>query len=291
MKTAVFIDLDFFIRKLNFKFPLIRKFSPIEKADFISNVIYKYVTCHLSYKKENNELYRIYVYDCPPIDLKIHHPLTNHLVDYSKSFMAQFRSRLHNNIRKLPSTALRLGKLDLNNKRWKFRNPDFFKKIIKEISKMKEIEELLKITEEDLKLKKLNILNKLLDMKLDNKITEEELESLKEEILKKLLHIIGNLKEDDIILDVGQKQVDMKIGMDITHITLKKIVNKIILISGDSDFVPVAKLARTEGVIFVLDPMNHDISVDLSEHIDAVRSPINRKKCIEKLGLSEFERN
>ncbi len=39
----------------------------------------------------------------------------------------------------------------------------------------------------------------------------------------------------------------MKIGIDITWLSLKKLVNAIILISGDSDFVPAAKLARIEG--------------------------------------------
>lgn len=45
-----------------------------------------------------------------------------------------------------------------------------------------------------------------------------------------------------------------------------------ILISGDSDFVPAAKLARREGIDFILDPMGASISPDLSEHIDGIRS-------------------
>ncbi len=49
---------------------------------------------------------------------------------------------------------------------------------------------------------------------------------------------------------------------------LKKLVQKIVLISGDSDFVPAAKLARVEGIIFTLDPMGNPIREDLQEHID-----------------------
>lgn len=41
-----------------------------------------------------------------------------------------------------------------------------------------------------------------------------------------------------------QKGVDMKIGLDIASLAYKKQLDQIILISGDSDFVPVAKLAR-----------------------------------------------
>ena len=78
---------------------------------------------------------------------------------------------------------------------------------------------------------------------------------------------------DEFIIDVKQKQVDMKIGMDITWLALKKLVQRIVLISGDSDFVPVAKLARQEGITFILDPMRQSIRPDLSEHIDLLRTP------------------
>ncbi len=53
---------------------------------------------------------------------------------------------------------------------------------------------------------------------------------------------------------------------------LKKQVDQIILISGDSDFVPAAKLARREGIDFILDPMGNRIQPHLFEHIDGLRS-------------------
>lgn len=41
------------------------------------------------------------------------------------------------------------------------------------------------------------------------------------------------------------------------------------MISGDSDFVPAAKLARRAGIDFLLDPMwSEQISDSLSEHIE-----------------------
>jgi len=64
----------------------------------------------------------------------------------------------------------------------------------------------------------------------------------------------------------------MKIGVDIASLSYKKQVDKIILISGDSDFVPAAKLARREGIDFVLDPMRSDIKPELYEHIDGLYS-------------------
>ena len=46
----------------------------------------------------------------------------------------------------------------------------------------------------------------------------------------------------------------------------------IVLIAGDSDFVPAAKLARREGIDFILDPMWNPIHPSLNEHIDGLRS-------------------
>ena len=70
----------------------------------------------------------------------------------------------------------------------------------------------------------------------------------------------------------------MKIGLDIASLAYKKQVDQIILISGDSDFVPAAKLARREGIDFILDPMWSDIADDLFEHIDGLKSQWKKKK-------------
>ena len=64
----------------------------------------------------------------------------------------------------------------------------------------------------------------------------------------------------------------MKIGLDIASMAYKSQVNQIILISGDSDFVSAAKLARREGIDFILDPLGAPIKPDLFEHIDGLRT-------------------
>ncbi|MCQ2549932.1 MAG: NYN domain-containing protein [Lachnospiraceae bacterium] len=81
-----------------------------------------------------------------------------------------------------------------------------------------------------------------------------------------------DLKEEDFQLQIDQKGVDMKIGLDISSIAYKRQVDQIILISGDSDFVPAAKLARREGIDFILDPLGAHIKPDLFEHIDGLRT-------------------
>ena len=86
------------------------------------------------------------------------------------------------------------------------------------------------------------------------------------------------LTESDFIYYAKQKGVDMKIGLDIATLTHKKLVDRIVLIAGDSDFVPASKLARREGINFVLDAMNHPIREDLQEHIDWLHTTLPRNK-------------
>ena len=98
---------------------------------------------------------------------------------------------------------------------------------------------------------------------------------LKDDAQKQLINKsrdIDSLTESDFRLSLQQKGVDMRIGLDVASLAYKKQVTRIILIAGDSDFVPVAKLARREGIDFLLDPMKTIISKDLLEHIDGLKS-------------------
>lgn len=75
----------------------------------------------------------------------------------------------------------------------------------------------------------------------------------------------------------------MKIAVDISSLSYKKLVDKIVLISGDSDFVPASKIARREGIDFILNPMGNHIDISLEEHIDGLINEKTTKKIIEKL--------
>ncbi len=83
---------------------------------------------------------------------------------------------------------------------------------------------------------------------------------------------VDDLTDDDFTPGFRQKAVDMRIGVDIASITLKHQADTIILVAGDSDFVPAAKLARREGVRVILDPLWRSVTADLFEHIDGLRS-------------------
>ena len=86
---------------------------------------------------------------------------------------------------------------------------------------------------------------------------------------------IKDLTPDDVFVELRQKGIDMKIGVDIASMALKKFVDRIILISGDADFVPAAKLARREGIDFILDPMGANIENTLFEHIDGLDNSVS----------------
>ena len=64
----------------------------------------------------------------------------------------------------------------------------------------------------------------------------------------------------------------MRLGLDLVSLALKRLVDQVVIITGDSDFVPAIKIARSEGVEIILDPMRQHIADDLQEHIDRMRS-------------------
>lgn len=215
MKTAILIDGAYFIKRF-------RKLYPDRSYDGkrAAELAFRFALLHLREKinKENHDhyLYRIFFYDCPPVDKKMHNPISKKCIDYSKSNEAIFRHALHNELRKKRKVALRLGRIapDIT---WVFKA------------------------------------------------------GITEKLLKQTI-TINDIKEDDVTLNFRQKGVDMRIGLDITSISLKKQAERIVLVSGDADFVPAAKFARREGIDFILDPMWQNIPEDLFEHIDGLRS-------------------
>ena len=93
-------------------------------------------------------------------------------------------------------------------------------------------------------------------------------------VLKDLLSgkmTLSDISDKDVYPDVKQKGIDMKIGVDIASLALKRFVDTIVLFSGDADFVPAAKLARREGIDFILDPMEANVDPQLFEHIDGMK--------------------
>lgn len=210
MPAAILIDGAYFIKRFR-KIEPHNAYNPQRMADMAC----RYALMHLTDKAIKHPLYRIFFYDCPPVEKKMHNPISKVSVDFAKSQEAIFRRELHEHLKRKRKLALRLGHL---------AHADWALKPEAEASLLK------------------------------GKLKFED------------------LTEADVALDVRQKGVDMRIGLDIASLTFKKQVSKIVLMAGDADFVPAAKLARREGIDFVLDPMHQRIPDDLNEHIDGLRS-------------------
>jgi uncharacterized LabA/DUF88 family protein len=79
-----------------------------------------------------------------------------------------------------------------------------------------------------------------------------------------------NLNADDFSMDLEQKGVDLRIGLDIARLSLGSLVHSIVVVTGDSDMVPAFKFARREGVRVILSHMGHGIKRELRAHADLI---------------------
>ncbi|MGN4070539.1 NYN domain-containing protein [Burkholderia gladioli] len=226
MSTAILIDGAFFIKRF-------RSIEPHNAHDArrAAECAHRWAVAHLFPRQRRNgaandeavprrqarkDLYRIFFYDCPPLDKKMHNPVSKAAIDFGKSAEAKFRLELHDHLRGKRKVALRLGHLSA-------------------------------FTQWVIKPEKVNAL-------LAGRIQ------------------MVDITPDDVMVDVRQKGVDMRIGVDVSSLAFKKQVDQIVLIAGDADFVPAAKQARREGIDFILDPMWKSIPSNLHEHIDGLRS-------------------
>lgn len=235
MPSAVLVDGGFFLRRYR---TLRGDHTPAEVAEGMHKMCLRHLqdTGNQDGRSLGRKLFRIFYYDCPPLQKKAHNPLTGKAIDFSKTETARWRLAFFEELKKLRKVALRLGDLNDKGGYWTVNQ-----------NRMKEL--------------------------LSKKIA------------------IGDLTEVDVRYDVKQKGVDMRIGLDIASMCYKRFVDQIVLVAGDSDFVPAAKLARREGVDFILDPMWAPIRPDLFEHIDGLRSVLPRPKRETQTGANNSANN
>ncbi len=91
-------------------------------------ILITYCLKHIN-KKNDEELYRIFFYDCKPLKKKAHYPYTQKALDLSKSPTYKEREELHEHLISKPCLALRLGYLDEKNARWVIRDQEKEKKL------------------------------------------------------------------------------------------------------------------------------------------------------------------
>jgi hypothetical protein len=85
--VAILVDAEFFIKQYRAHQP--GEATPKRLSDGLYDICLK----HLTSKKGNHHdrLYRVIVYDCPPMMKKVHHPITKRSIDLSKSKIQECR--------------------------------------------------------------------------------------------------------------------------------------------------------------------------------------------------------
>lgn len=81
-------------------------------------------------------------------------------------------------------------------------------------------------------------------------------------------------KDDDLQARFEQKGVDMRLGLDIASYSVKRLVDRIAVITADTDMVPAFKLARQSGlqvVLVVMAAINQPPHKELYAHADLHR--------------------
>lgn len=93
---------------------------------------------------------------------------------------------------------------------------------------------------------------------------------MKAGVARKLIREPRELTDDDFVVDAQQKGVDMRIGMDMARLALRDMVRQVVVVTGDSDFVPAFKFVRREGRRVILDLMGENGRVELKQNSDIV---------------------
>ncbi|WP_245004133.1 NYN domain-containing protein [Bradyrhizobium liaoningense] len=90
----------------------------------------------------------------------------------------------------------------------------------------------------------------------------------------KKIPVVGKeLTDDDFAPDFEQKGVDMRIGLDMANFAADRTVDRIILVTGDTDCVPAMKNCRIRGLQVILAALpGHTAAQELLWHSDIHRT-------------------
>lgn len=209
-KIAILIDAEWF--RIGLQKVLGNRLG---HAGVTADVMYRNALLALNAAEE--ELYRLFYYDCPPYHGKETNPISKAMFDFSTQAKYNARSRFLNEMAAKDFVAMRLGVVRPGGwtltERW---------------------------------------VNKTLNSSLPMHPPQAQ----------------------DVYFNMEQKGVDMRLGIDVATLALKQQVERIIVISGDTDMIPAIKLARREGVQVALVALQNGAGVNkhLIEDSDLVRT-------------------
>lgn len=93
---------------------------------------------------------------------------------------------------------------------------------------------------------------------------------LRENVLRRIVKGRRGVRASDLIPDLRQKGVDLRMGLDIARLSLRRLVDVLVVVAGDSDLVPAFRFARREGIRVYHDHMGAPVMRDLKAHTDLV---------------------
>lgn len=88
--------------------------------------------------------------------------------------------------------------------------------------------------------------------------------------MKSLVQTPRQIQAHDLVPNIEQKGVDLRIGLDIAKLSLQRLVDAVVIVTGDSDLIPVLKFARREGLQVFLCSLDHMVRRDLKVHADGL---------------------
>ena len=104
IRTAILIDGAFYRKRA---YNLFGNKTPAERAKELSNYCHR----HIKEEKEGASLYRVFYYDCPPINKQVYHPLLKKAVDLGKTEDFAWANEFFKELKHQRKFALRLGRL------------------------------------------------------------------------------------------------------------------------------------------------------------------------------------
>ena len=120
--VAVLVDGGFFHKR--YTYVIQKRDEPQHDAVVAAKNFYTMCLRHAY----GESLYRIFYYDCPPLQKKVHAPVSHRAIDFARSPLAGFRIAFLNELKKKRKVAIRLGEL-AGDSRWVIR-PEQTKRLL-----------------------------------------------------------------------------------------------------------------------------------------------------------------
>lgn len=200
-----------------------KKVAVLIDGGFLSKIFYKNTKRYMSpadvilvAKKiinKDEELFRLYYYDCPPFEQTLINPISKKEIDFSANSFCAAQKNFQNQLAENDFVALRRGEIRAFG--WKIKDAIF----------------------------------------------QQQIGTPK---------FTGALQHYHLDPNFRQKGLDMRIGLDMASLSVKRIVDKIAIVTGDTDFIPAMKYARREGTLVAIVDIGGKLRSDMKQHADQV---------------------